>query len=625
MTIESVYPDTPKPLMARIGDQADSPTVKKARDRYTSAKQYRKQFDQDWPTWIKYYLGHHFDQPKAPWRSKFPYNYIFSTIETTLPILTDSNPELTVVPIEPTDSQIADILGQIVKKIWVDQKMPLKLPDILKNTLIYGTGFAKVWWDSTLKDGRGDVAISVVDPRHLFPSPGATSFEDAEYVLFAANVPLCNLYKTFPETKAMVESGLLKPGIWDEQLTSTNPYASTYKASDVNSVNTTIMGTGDAAATSHSFQYIPRVDGSMKSEELVTLVEMWDRNDDGYPQCTVIANGVIVKPTMRPYAHDRFPFIRFIDYPVGSQFWAMGEVQQLRPIQDAINDRRSQIHDILRLTANPPLIADLDSGVNPKALTNRPASIIFKNRGSEVRWEQPPQIPSALFEVQQMDKADFDAISGIHDVTQGRRPVGVEAASAIVELQEAAQTRIRYKVRNEEFALQEMGYQIVALVQQFYDDNRTIRLVGKNSAKPVFVSVNVPTASPTGGIEKLNDLSVGEYDVEIGVGSTLPINKGRLFGQYLQMYRDQIVDRRAVLENAPAISPNQVEAILQRMELKEQQMIAMQMGMAGPADQAGTAVAEAGAIENEQASLPTEDELRQLEEEAAGGPEEGTV
>jgi len=284
------------------------------------------------------------------------------------------------------------------------------------------------------------------------------------------------------------------------------------------------------------------------------------------------------------------------------------------PLSTSMQGRaRAQITDILRLTANPPFVADADSGVNPKAMTNRPAVIIYKNRGSEVRWLTPPQLPAALFELQDLDKKDFDAISGVLDVTQGRRPVGIEAASAISELQEAAQTRIRFKVRLMEASLRQLGKLMMSLVQQFYTEERTIRTQGATSGQPEFVTVNQEQIDPmTQAVTKINDVTVGEYDIEIGVGSTLPVNKTRRADQMIELYQLGVVDKRAVLENV-GLPPEDYEKILARVEQAEQQQMLAAQGMA-PEGEAMAGSAPAGAEGGPQSPPPTEEELIELEQ-----------
>lgn len=568
---------------AKINDQVipedvQSPTEQQLAemvlDKYKEAKKYRSTYDKDWERWYRLYAGQHWEGPRPDWRSDATVNFIFSTIETILPIITDNAPQINVVPSMAHSNRNAEIIGEITRRIWVDNDMDLELPVIMKNCLKYGTSFAKIWWDPKRSDGLGDVRISPVDPRHVFPSPGAKSINDAHYLVFAANVPLANIARDFPD-----KAGKIKGGIWEEDLTVNKNITSQRSGDSAPALGPVANTTG---TTTTDFARNPESrDGVVNRDKLVTLIELWSKDENDKTWVTIMANGVLLKHCPNPFNHNRFPFVRFTDYPIPSCFWGMGEIQQLEKLQMSINARRAQTTDILRVTANPPFVADADSGINPKAMTNRPGTIIYKNRGSEVSWLTPPQLPSALFSLQEMDKQDFEAISGVHDVTQGRRPVGIEAASAITELQEAAQTRIRAKVRSMEGSLRDVGRLVVSLVQQFYDDERVIRIVGKNGTKPEFVTINKTEIDEQGQPFRVNDPSIGKYDIEIGVGSTLPVNRTRRASQMIELFQLGIVDRRAVLENA-GLSPEEYEKIIKRMEEAEAAAMAAQSGMAPP-------------------------------------------
>lgn len=571
---------------------------------YKEAKRYRAQYDKNWERWYRLYAGQHWDGPRPEWRSTPVVNFIFSTIETILPIMTDNNPQINITPKNQDSQEMSAIMGAIVEKLWTDNSMGLKLPETIKNALKYGTGIQKVWWNPKMASGLGDVCVSVVDPRHFYPSPGAKTIQDAAYVIFAANVPLDSVIRDFPHVKGKIEGG-----IWDPELTVQKTITSQRVDSGVflGPVSNT-LGT----ATTEFKGNLQGKDGTMDRNKLVTLIEWWHRDDSGQTWVTIMANGILLKHDKNPFNHNLFPFIRYIDYQVPSVFWGMGEIQQLEKLQENINQRRAQITDILRLTANPPFVADADSGVNPKAMTNRPAVIIYKNRGSEVRWLTPPQLPAALFELQDLDKKDFDAISGVLDVTQGRRPTGIEAASAISELQEAAQTRIRFKVRLMEESLRELGVQMLALVQQFYDMPRTIRIKTGISGGSKFVELNQQQVNPmTQSVDTINDPSVGEYDVEIGVGSTLPKDKTARANQMIELFQMGVVDRRAVLENI-GLAPEEYEQLIARMEQQEQMQLMAAQGQAPggsvPPDASGGAPTG-----GPQEPPPTEQELQDLE------------
>lgn len=574
-------------------------------ERYRSAKKYRKNYDKDWDKFYRLYSGAHWEAGRPEWKSTPVVNFIWSTIETIIPIMTDTSPEWIVAPTEPSDTQVSDIMGSILKRIWIKNAMDLKLPIILRNCMTYGTGFAKVWWKESEKKGRqGDVEISIVDPRHLFPSPGATEIQDASYLCYAANLPINIVESMYPEAKDR-----LVGGIWEEDLTVTNTITSqtgggsSSVSSPVQSSANSTDGTGSSASTSW-----PNGDPSHRPvqdrSKLVTMIECWHRKE-GRAWLTVCANGIVLRNDESPFDHNLFPFVAFRDYSLPSTFWGMGEVQQLEKLQDFINKRRGQTQDILRITANPPLVADANSGINPKAMTTRPGSIIYKNPGSDVKWLVPPQLPAALFEVQQLDKQDFDSVSGIQDVTQGRKPKGIEAASAISELQEAAQTRLRLKVRNMEGSLRQLGELAVPLIQQFYTEERTVRIVGGDPTQPDYLVVNQEIVDNNGKAVRINDVTVGEYDIEIGVGSTLPVNKTALFREMVDLFKLGAVDAQAVLENSSLSIPRQTK-ILQRMQLQQQQMMQEQGMGAPPEGPANTGGPDPQAMQGELDSIVNE-------------------
>jgi hypothetical protein len=542
--------------------------------RYLEAKKFRAQYDKDWDKWWKVYLGDHWDTARPDWKSAPKVNYTFATIETIAPIMTDGDPQITVAPQRPEDLQISEIHGHIQKAIWARNKMRGKLVKYVKNGLVLGDGIIKCWFNADACDGMGDVEYSIVDNRHFFPSPGALDIQDAAYCIFAANMPINYIERMYPSAR-----GKIVAGVWEEDLggnrtfsSSTGSYPSTGPIAGTDGT-VTLSNTSWAKSGVSPTQEVDR-------GHIATLIEMWHRID-GKVWVTVFANGIQLRHSRSPFRHNRYPFVKWSNYPIPSSFWSMGEVQQLESLQRFINSRRGQIQDLLRICSNPPIVADANSGINPKAMTGRPGVILYKNQGTDVHWMPTPNIPSALFQVQQLDKGDFDSISGIYDVTKGRDPGNIEAAKAITALQEAAQTRVRLKVRNLEDSLQELGEQSVALVQQYYTEERVIRMVGGNPSAPDFMVINKKIVDKIGNEIKINDVGVGKYDVEIGVGSTMPVNKTARSAEMKELFQLGIVDAQAVLENS-TLPAQQVAAISERMKKAQMEQMQAEQGAVAP-------------------------------------------
>ncbi len=569
---------------------------------YKEAKKFKKTFDKDWDKWYKMYVGQHWEGPRADWKSTPVVNYSWTVVETIVPIMTDSNPTIMIAPEEPSDTATSEAIGQCVKKILVNNRFQGKTTVTVRNALKYGTGFMKVWWNGEACRGKGDVEISVIDPRHIFPAPGALEIQEASYVIYATNVPINYIEAMWPEAK-----GKIKAGVWEEDLNVDKSITSQSGSSSSSGVTGPIQSTdstGTAAGSSSSQASGPSPHtGTMDRSKLATLIEMWHRKD-GKVWCSVAANRVLLRDEPSPFKHEKYPFAKLVDYAIPSCFWGMGELQQLEKLQEYINKRRGQTQDILKICASPPLIADSNSGINPKAMVARPGTIIYKNQGTDVHWLQPPNLPAAMFDVQQLDKQDFDAVSGIFDVTQGRKPAGIEAASAIVELQEAAQTRIRLKVRNLETFIQEIGELIVPTMQQFYGPDRVVRLVGGDPKQPEYIVINKQVVDKTGKVVKVNDVSAGYYDIEVGVGSTMPVNKSRYYKQMVEMFQLGIVDDQAVIESS-ILPPTEISRIIQRKRQKEKELQMLESGQSPAPGGGGPGGAPPG---------PEEAELQQIQQ-----------
>ena len=163
------------------------------------------------------------------------------------------------------------------------------------------------------------------------------------------------------------------------------------------------------------------------------------------------------------------------EYIVYATYKNANQLKQMFPIY--INELTNQIIDNAKSTANMQWIIDKNSGIGQGKLTNRPGLVIRKNPGSEVRRDTPPPMPTYVRETIDVMKADIQDISGVLDSLKGEKQTGVVAASAILALQEASQSRIRLKIKIMESNLSELANMVYSRMQQFWklDSSTTTR------------------------------------------------------------------------------------------------------------------------------------------------------
>jgi len=303
--------------------------------------------------------------------------------------------------------------------------------------------------------------------------------------------------------------------------------------------------------------------------DLALLFETWERPSEEWPngRVTTIANGVLLDDKANPLRRDgSFLFTHFADYAKPGLFWGMGEIQQLLKPQDSLNKIICQIIDILNYCANPSLMIQGRLQTDIQSITNRPGNIYHVGKDAIVKYLEGAAVSPALFQLIDVFRTLIDIISGVHDITQGRRPTGITAGRAIMALQDAAQTRMRLKIRNLESAIEDMGGQVVEQIQQNYTDQRAFRITNAQG-EPEWISVNKPD---TTGI--INDLSVGKYDIEVVAGSTMPKHKLARFEQGEILYKLGVIDEESLLDVSDW--PNKKE-VLVRMKQQEAKMQAL--------------------------------------------------
>jgi hypothetical protein len=259
-----------------------------------------------------------------------------------------------------------------------------------------------------------------------------------------------------------------------------------------------------------------------------------------YPNGRIIAwvGNTLLRDEPSPYQHGRCPYVRFFRYTVPDKNYFFGEIDQIIPLQEELNKRKSQAIDLLNLTVNPPMLVYAGSGINIKNVTNRPGAILPTNVPVDqaAKWLQMPNIPSAMFVQMNTINQDIDTVSGIHDVTQGRNPTGITAGVAIESLQEAAQTRLRLAARYLEASHRHAAELMLSIIWQYYKEPRMIRK--KSPDGWTYRTVNFANKELQGDMPS----------VKIQSGSTMPTNKSVMRQQAVSLFQIGAIDRRALLE-----------------------------------------------------------------------------
>jgi len=199
-------------------------------------------------------------------------------------------------------------------------------------------------------------------------------------------------------------------------------------------------------------------------------------------------------------------------------------------------------------------------------------------------------MPGYYFEFLQYLIRHSESVTGIQEVSQGRKPAGITAAEALETLQEAAQTRIRLKERNLRTSLSRLGKLIISRMLQFYREPRIAQITGKEGWPEFFefflqdtnkgmvaqrkkfetTKVNgelISQPSPDG--IQTSAPSKGLFDIKVLSGTALPFQKAQRANLAFKLFEGGVIDEEELLDSIEW--PNK-EEVLRRVQEKKAAM-----------------------------------------------------
>lgn len=577
--------------------------IRKCESLLQKAKKAKSKFDYCWIDYYKMFRGKQWKEQRPSYRASEVFNLIWQTIQAQVPIIMDTRPKFEYLPQEPQDQQFADLMNDICNSDWQSNNWMYKLTEIIYDSHIYGTGLSCLKYDPK-KDA---IVYHSTDPFYLFPDPSAENFTTrCAYTAHVEPQDIDRIKRLFPEKEEYLTSDVVnfasekRVDLGSTKFNSPTTdqiYVEVMGGYDTNTVPEILVKTfyleddtvleEEEEQTGDQPDDVPGVDrpGEPNKPKMVKRLK--------YPngRKIVYANQVILQDDPNEYEDEvKFPYQRLTNYILPRSFWGISELEPLEGPQRVFNKLISYVLDVLYLTGNPIWIVSTDSGVDTQNLVNQPGLIIEKEPNSDVHREPGVALQPYVLSVIDRLKEWFEQLSGSQDVTRGIAPGSVTAASAIADLQNAAQTRIRLKTKNLDAYLQDFGQAYASRVMQFYTAPKVFRLTGNNGANKYFKMhiQTQPDGSKKAIVQRYNESGLinpnieeyqlrGKLDVRVTTGSSLPFSKVQNEKQSLELFDRGIIDAEEVLKRMEY--PNW-EAVQQRVQQQHAQMAAQQQAQA---------------------------------------------
>ena len=521
----------------------DSEIVVMIKDWFEESKRARDPKMDRWRKNENLYHGNHWDTPKpgTSYQTRLVFNFALSNVESILPIMTDYMPNVDVLPLENNDVMFADMLNKRFKKVSEDCDMFQNLILAVKDALIYSNGFMEVMPQFTEEGKFMGFKMSVVDPFTAVPDKMATDldFDHGKYFIFA--VPM---YVEDIKDKYGVD-GVRGEGDLTDYMA--------FHTSDQNNLS-----------------YEPTDSESQDPEMALVLECYWkDPDYEKYPngRFSVVCGEILLIDD--PLELPRIPVFMLGNYKSAHSFWGQGEPELVRTQSKSFNETMSAIADNIRKAGSPARkITQRAKALLTKPLTGAPGEEIPVIDPNDLTWESPPPLPGYIQNFIQQMAHYTDSVTGVMDVTQGRQPSGVKSGIAIQSLQEASQTRIRFKVTASlNKFVRDIGEYMIKLIQIYDEDTISIRERDPDGnfsftdydPVGVYDAQGLPMGSEDFDLSTAKTLKDTNYDIDIVAGNRLPSGRAVNEERALQLFQAGIYGIEEVARDLN--EPNKQELI----------------------------------------------------------------
>tara|TARA_R100000458_G_scaffold29520_1_gene27041 strand:- start:1791 stop:4082 length:2292 start_codon:yes stop_codon:yes gene_type:complete len=241
------------------------------------------------------------------------------------------------------------------------------------------------------------------------------------------------------------------------------------------------------------------------------------------------------------------------------------DVRLYRPLQEYINKIRSLIIAHASTSTNTKLLLPRGS-VNKKQLEMEwgragTAVIEFDAELGQPIVAGPVPLPNELYKNESEAKHDLEYGFGIYEIMQGGNDGAPSTYRGTVAIDEYGQRRMKSRQDDLESMLNELAKRAIPLIQQLYTQEKIIRILEPSGTQKEY-TVNQELYDNYGRlIEKVNDITVGTYDIKVVAGSTLPSNRFAQFDYYMELYKAGLIDQIELLKKTEVVD---VEGVLRR-------------------------------------------------------------
>ncbi len=399
--------------------------------------------------------------------------HLFNAIQYKHADIMDNFPHINILPREEGDKDEAEMLSGIMPFILDNcgfkKTYSLNSYEKLKSgTAPYGVFYRQP------ETGVGEIHIEAVDLLRLAFQPGIEDIQESKFVFYDSFMDIDEFRDIYGE-----KEGIKTQATYDDD-----------KAGPEKDFLSEIVVITDC------YYKVPK-DGKkilhfvkFSGNEVLEYTEGKDEYAEGF------------------YKHGKYPFVFDVLHPEPGELCGRGVIDFGKNSQAYIDKLDEIINKNALLNSMPRHFINENAGVNEEEyldITNplvHVAGSVDENVTKEIKVGT---LPAFIASHRASKIEELKEILGNRDFSQGGTSGGVTAASAITALQNSGDKLSRDMINTSYYAFSEIVWLVIELIREFYDEERTYRILGED-AKFSYISYSnagIKEKVRMGGLEEV--------------------------------------------------------------------------------------------------------------------------
>ena len=466
----------------------------------------------------------------------------------------------------------------------------MEFKQVVHDYAITGLGYFYVYIDPEADFGRGDVKYTHVNPFRVYVDPAARNryFNDASAILLSTILTKEQVLSLYPQIEEYIKDV--------ETTVDEEDYPASSKKNSSGSFTPDVIKDKDRAGYERyrileRFEKVKvpyyRLFNKQSGEEKVVDMESFQQlaNENSHliesglvEAVEIMQTRVKIVATMGQFLlyeqvlnTDIYPIIPVPNIWTNTPF-PKSDVTKVKDSQRLINKLFSLTLSHAQASAGLKLLVPEgsvdDVGQLERDWANPNAVLEYNPEFGEPHFPAPQPLAGEFYHLIDRVEHYIDLNFGIPELMQGFKEKAPDTVRGTAMLSEMGESRGRSKLKDIEGSLNQLGRCMYNYAKGHYTFQKTFRIVQPNNDLTEFSVNNRLYDDKSNELMQIeNDISLGQHDVRIISGSTLPSNKVAEYNMYLEAYKLGLVDDVEVLKKTEIYDK---EGVLQRKGMMAQ-------------------------------------------------------